>query len=430
MLESRGGEMPAQEVMNALVTSHGLTRTLAALYLMAFVEQNRAEISLASGRQAERYGDGTFMGGSITREMLSEVSFTLSLIDSLGVVSLQPSQSWNAALPYASLVVEGLDFATDDDAIAEQERRLLDGLSSIAGGVSETRQSLRVLEEGFGRGPRDAQVTLDSIESIASASGYGEFYAAAQEVFGGPRALSERLDAFQRLGWLAERAPEILGTRDYLEGMSFGREHQQLSRRRDELAAMIDLDSIMSDQLVWGSMAERFQQLRRRYVDAYLAHHTRYYQESLELRNRLDSVTPQVEALARFNEMPELGDPQGGDVPELFRSVTSSIKSCARREEELSLVDAPYCESCLLALDADIPRMDAETLFGAIERAMREYNRRLGSFAAHRVLAHPSKEQLDRFTNLVQVADPSALVNVLDDEVIEFLRQFLSNGAR
>jgi hypothetical protein len=30
----------------------------------------------------------------------------------------------------------------------------------------------------------------------------------------------------------------------------------------------------------------------------------------------------------------------------------------------------------------------------------------------------------------VQVADPSALVNVLDDEVIEFLRQFLSNGAR
>ena len=34
----------------------------------------------------------------------------------------------------------------------------------------------------------------------------------------------------------------------------------------------------------------------------------------------------------------------------------------------------------------------------------------------------------DRFVTLVQVADPSALVNVLDDEVVAFLRQFMRNG--
>ena len=66
-----------------------------------------------------------------------------------------------------------------------------------------------------------------------------------------------------------------------------------------------------------------------------------------------------------------------------------------------------------------------ELLGGAIEGAMREYNRRLGSQGVRQVLAHPTREQLDKFVNLVQVADPSALANVLDDGVVEFLRQFL-----
>ena len=41
------------------------------------------------------------------------------------------------------------------------------------------------------------------------------------------------------------------------------------------------------------------------------------------------------------------------------------------------------------------------------------------------MIAHPTKEQLDRFVGLVQVADPSALANVLDDAVVDFLREFL-----
>ena len=44
-----------------------------------------------------------------------------------------------------------------------------------------------------------------------------------------------------------------------------------------------------------------------------------------------------------------------------------------------------------------------------------------------RVLAHPTKEQLDKFINLVQMSDPSALANVLDDEVVEFLSRFVQH---
>ena len=61
-------------------------------------------------------------------------------------------------------------------------------------------------------------------------------------------------------------------------------------------------------------------------------------------------------------------------------------------------------------------------VLGDLERAMREYNRRLGSRAVRQILSDGSREQLDKFINIVQVSDLSALANVLDDEVVEFIR--------
>ena len=43
------------------------------------------------------------------------------------------------------------------------------------------------------------------------------------------------------------------------------------------------------------------------------------------------------------------------------------------------------------------------------------------------VLANPTSAQLTKFVELVQVADPSALADVLNDDVVEFLRQFLTS---
>ncbi len=132
-----------------------------------------------------------------------------------------------------------------------------------------------------------------------------------------------------------------------------------------------------------------------------------------------------MEAIVRFNAMPELGEPVGVEVPRLFRGVSSAFKQCDVLKDDLQLDQSPRCASCSLTLDHEIPRRDAEVLFGAIEGAMRTYNERLSSHSVRQVLAHPTKEQLDQFINLVQVADLSALANVLDDEVVEFLRRFL-----
>ena len=151
-------------------------------------------------------------------------------------------------------------------------------------------------------------------------------------------------------------------------------------------------------------------------------------QEALELSHRLERLRPQVEALARFNEMVELGQPVGVEVPQLFKDISISFSVCSAEEDRLTLEAVPYCETCLLRMDENAPSRDAEILFVATEKAMREYNRRLSSHGVRQILAHPTREQIDQFINLVQVADPSALVNVLDDEVVEFLRRFLKDN--
>ena len=426
-VESRGGEIAAQDMLMELAVAHGLPRPLATLYLLAFVRQARAEVELEPGHGIEGLRGQPFVGDRITWDMVSGMSLTDSLADSLGVLRLQPTLAWDAILPYANLLVQGLE-SSDATDIAEQERRLLDFLTSMAMETASIIEVLSALETSLGPIPRGAMETLERLQSLCAVSSYQVFYSVAQESFRGPTGLDEALSLYRRLGQLASQADAIAQAKAYMGYMSFGRGYEALLIERDSLQARIEMDSLTANPSLWRSIEDGFQRLRARYANAYVTHHVRYQQEALELTHRLERLAIQVEALARFNEMPELGEPVGADAQELFKGVTDSLRTCSVEADRLTLDAVPYCQTCLLPLDEDVPHHDAETLFGAVDRAMREYNRRLGSYGVRQILAHPSKEQLDKFINLVQVADPSALANVLDDEVVEFLRQFMRSS--
>lgn len=191
--------------------------------------------------------------------------------------------------------------------------------------------------------------------------------------------------------------------------------------------ARLDTAGLINNPALWQSIDEGIARLRNSFSSAYRSFHSAYHQEALELRHQLETLTPQVNALARFNEIPELGQPVGTDVQQMFKDVSEGYRLCAVAEDELDLGDVPYCRSCTLPMNVVIPHRSVEELSGEVSRVMREYNRRLSSHSAMRILDRPTREQLDKFIELVQVADPSALANVLDDRVVEFLRRFLSN---
>ena len=420
-----GGEMPAPAMLRILTDRFGLTRPLATLFLLGFVRKADAEISLAPGHAVESRRGGPFLSDHITSDLIAEISFPHMLDEPLGTLRIQSALTSDTILPYATLLVEGLGSGDGATFAAGEERRLLERLSAIGREVLQVIEALNVMEAALGAGPSDSRDVLAGLQALCAVSSHREFYSVARESFYSPSGLSDALEHFGRLGKLAEIAPVIAGIKRYLDRMTFGPQHGDLLFERDTLAARIEPNSLAENPSLWSSIEEEFQRLRDRYANAYVAHHGRYYQEALELNNRLASLKPKVDALTRFIQIEELGEPLGTDVPQRFKDVSASVRVCSTQASDLTLEDAPDCPGCGLPLDSQVPRSQVELLGGAIEGAMREYNRRLGSQGVRQVLVHPTREQLDKFVNLVQVADPSALANVLDDRVVEFLRQFL-----
>jgi len=328
-------------------------------------------------------------------------------------------------LPYASLISE--DIATEDDSMDESHLMdvLLPALSELGLAVDEIESTMNVLRGRDSEGAQSVDTNLKGLRGVSSAVDVLEFNSTVRENFGEPAALSDALDWLRRADRLSSVVSDIVSAREYLQDVAPGRDDQKFGLERDAVAARLDSASLSASPSLWGSVETSFFRFRERYALAYSSHHDRYQQEALELAHRLERLRPQVEAIARFNSMPELGEPMGVEVPQLFRELSSAIKQCDVLKDDLQLEQSPVCASCSLTLDGLIPRRDAEVLFGAIDGAMRTYNRRLSSHSVRQVLAHPTKEQLDQFISLVQVADPSALANVLDDEVVEFLRRFL-----
>ena len=427
-LEERQGQMPAGELLDLLAYEHGIPRSLATLYLMAFVRHARSEVDLQPGHRVENRRGGQFLSDRLSWDLVPEVSFSRPLADFLGTLRLQSSPTWNTILPYASLVVEGLGLGQDAADVEAQEGRLLRALGDMAPEVDAAMESLRLLEASLGRGPTGAVQVLQRVRTLCGVSSYQGLYSVCLEGFAGPSELGDTLDRYRRVRRLAELVPSIGRTKRYLDLMTFGPDNHQLLVERDTLLARIEPDSLMASPWLWGGIEESFRRLLARYSRTYVAHHLRYFEEAQKISHRLEGLSLQVEALVRFNGMPELGEPVGTEVPRLYEEVAASFRTCSALRNGLSLESTPYCQSCQLPLEQGIPRGEVELLFGAADRAMREYNRRLGTQTVRQILAHPTKEQLDKFIDLVRVADPSALANVLDDPVVEFLRQFLSSG--
>ena len=427
-LDSRNGEMPARDMIGELTYTHGLTPALALLYVVAFVRQLHAEIELGHDHRVEDRRGAPFLGDRITWDMVPAVSFSESLAESFASIRLRPSPTLKTALPYAALL---LDVFAVDEGIAstsDQESLLSDVVGRMAPQISRARDGLRSIEGSLGAVPSGATESLEGLQELCAVSDNRELYFVAQERFRGPAGLTHTLGLYRRVQELSGLLPAIESAKAYLDRMTFGREHQELSLERDSVAARIEPVSLLADPVLWSSVEESFFRLRARYTSAYAPHHARYHGEGAQLANRLEALRPQVEALTRFNQMRELGEPVGGEVHQLYGEVSSALKTCALAADELSLDTRPQCRGCLLTLDEYVPLRAAERLIGSAEAALREYNRRLGSHSVRQVLAQPSREQLDRYMDLLRVADPSALATVLDDEVVAFLRQFLARG--
>ena len=427
-LGSSGGETQTRDLVQLLCRDYGLNPILATFYLLAFVRHAGAEIGLSPGHSIELRSGDPLLSDRITSDMVAELSFTASTGEVLGTLRRRPAPVWNAVLPYASLIVEGLGLSDDSAEIEKQARRLISGLTDIGTRLKDSIDTISELATALDEEAGDALGTLRRLQVLCSASGFQGFRDTVVESFGGPSGLREALQLRERLERLAALAPAVVLERRYLADMTFGRRHQDLALQRDAAVKTMGLDGLIDSPSLWGSIEQNIRQLRNGYSASYLSHHAGYHREAAEILRDLEPLPRQIEALERFNDVPEFEGTVDTDAPARFRDLTASIRTCVEAEDDIDLESVPVCNECHLPMDEDAPRRVAAMVIRDTSAAMREYNQRISSEGVRRILADPSREQLDTFIDMVQISEISDLANVLDADVLEFLRRFVRNG--
>ncbi|MEK7777025.1 MAG: hypothetical protein AAB303_00155, partial [Chloroflexota bacterium] len=101
------------------------------------------------------------------------------------------------------------------------------------------------------------------------------------------------------------------------------------------------------------------------------------------------------------------------------------LTPCPRPPNRLSLGRTPRCRSCGLVLGQRPPAQEIASLVQEIDGALKEQNRRLSALVVHHILRRPMDSQMALFIRMVEASNVSGLVQVLDDQIVAFLREVL-----
>ncbi len=426
MLEEGGGAMASADLFQRLVHQTGLTPPLFSLYLLACLRVSRCEVELVPYNKVKLRSGEPIVGGGLTWDLVPEIDLADDLWRALGTIVTGQPPSWNALIPYTTPLIQGLMPYSTPEQVEADERRLIEALASVSARVSSATNVLRELSTTTGQSLEDTLNTLDKVQWTCSASDHVEFYLRVQESFQSPSSFHSSMSLLESCEAVAGLADQIVSACSYLDAILSHPSEGELPLDYSALRYQIDPGHFVANPPLWQSVNAEFQLLKQRHIRQYLEHHKTYNADLVSLTNRLDTVRPQIQALEQFTRIPDLGEPVGSDIPSRSLELEGSLRPCPLAQEEISLEEAPHCRRCGLGLREEAPFRRIEEIMGDLQRAMREYNRRLSSQAVRRILQSQEKESLEKFINLVQISDLSALANVMDPEVLAFLTGFLS----
>jgi hypothetical protein len=92
----------------------------------------------------------------------------------------------------------------------------------------------------------------------------------------------------------------------------------------------------------------------------------------------------------------------------------------------VDVATAPVCAQCKRPLTYTAPRADVDAFLRSLDEALAERCRRLSSEAIRRVLARSNQDAVTRFVQVVQTANVAALIDVLDKNLVQLIRELLA----
>jgi len=168
-----------------------------------------------------------------------------------------------------------------------------------------------------------------------------------------------------------------------------------------------------------------FEVFRQRYASAYGRHHDQYWRAAARLQSELQEAAPVARTLARLNALRALGRPVGEAQLAAYQRLVGDRPACAVRDLPAALRERPACPHCGISLREGVPAEEGRAVLRGLRSALARQQSRLASEAVRRILGRGG-ERLEQFLRVVQAADLSALASVLDDDLLDFLRELLA----
>ena len=168
---------------------------------------------------------------------------------------------------------------------------------------------------------------------------------------------------------------------------------------------------------------------KREYKRAYLSQHEPYREATASIAERVDQESTKAAALERLNGLGRLGPPLAVAELSQFREL-ERLFPCVIDASELAeaLAASPRCTACGYDLGQAAPTAEARRVIQAVERGLTSQQSRLVRRLVSRIIDRPGldgDERLDRFVKAVQASDLTSLALVLDDALVDFIRDLL-----
>jgi hypothetical protein len=268
-----------------------------------------------------------------------------------------------------------------------------------------------------------ARHALERLTAVARSPALG----AVADLYPGPMALAEEIFLARCLVRDPPAALELAAMRDFLARTVVPKGLSELAMDHTVSLEQVSFATLWAEPHRLDSMRATFEYFRGRFRAAFLAHHASYWRDMRRLRLALEDSEAVVRALARLNSLEQLGRPLGEEALAQHGRLLAAVQDCplVQRLEE-ALGAAASCPACGLTLADQPPSAEVDAVLRRLSRALSQQMTRLSSEAVHRILARARGERIEQFLQVVQASDLAGLASVLDDELLEFLRDLLA----
>lgn len=431
-MRDRDGEVHLWQTYEALGREPwGLTSSLISLYILAFVRKGDpiVEIRLRPDHKFKLRSGGSLPQDTIKASTIFDLEWRSGLERHLSAATLAMSAgpAWNDVCRSARVIAPTVRPATDPAQIKEQEQALVAGLKRLNADALRARANLQLLGKRLEQlvAPEDDEL-LGRIAAISEAENYLSLHERLVEAHYDLESLGKDFSQYKQLASVSEISTEVVEAKAWLDAVALSPEHRDLAIDRVSILNQISLASLVENAQLWPSIKQQYTRFKEQYRSAYQIHHREYHRETVNLSAKLAEAEKKLDALQQLNTVPELGAALGEDLKAARDELLTKLSACPITVvTDVNVESSPTCSQCSLQMTDTPPTEEVHALLGELQAALDGQLRRLGNEAIRGILAESSKNNVKKLVEIVQAADLSSLVNVMDHELVKFVRELL-----